>query len=205
MRGLLLKDIYTIVKQLKVFLLIIIIFACLPGYYSLSAFAIVYASMLPITAVAYDERSKWNRLAAMMPYSVKSLVFSKYILGYLMVAAAAMISVAAQLVLTAVTGSAYGIGEVQELICVICIAIFLLSVNLPLMFRFGVEKGRLTFIILTVVTVMLLFSVKDKVLVWLAGAGFSASTAFAALVVFAVLSNLASFYLSLKFHKGKFA
>lgn len=204
MRGLLLKDIYVLFKQLKAFILIIVVFACLPTPSSLSAFAIVYASMLPVTAVAYDERSRWNRLAAMMPYSVKSIVFSKYILGYLLVAAAALISVAAQLLFAAATKSAYGIGEIQELVFVICAAVFLLSVNLPLMFRFGVEKGRLLFIILTVVTVMLLFSVKDTVSLWLTGAAFSAAAAIAALVVFAALSNFLSFYLSLKFYKGKF-
>ena len=40
---------------------------------STASFAFVYSAMLPITAMAYDERSKWDKLAAMMPYSKRSI------------------------------------------------------------------------------------------------------------------------------------
>lgn len=205
MKGLLLKDIYTMVKQLKIFLLLIVILACLPGYYSVSAFAVVYAAMLPITAVAYDERSKWNRLAAMMPYSVQDLVLSKYVLGYLMIGAATLISVISQVVLAVVSGNGYGLEEVLELVVVVSIAVILLSVNLPLMFRFGVEKGRMAFIILTVVTVMLLFSLKDTVFAWLLSAQISGCVAIVSCIAATVLLNFASYLLSLKLYARKIA
>ena len=82
MKGLLLKDWYTLTRQLKFILAMLVFFSILPGYSTVS-FALVYAAMLPITALAYDERSKWDELAAMMPYSVRELVLSKYILGLL--------------------------------------------------------------------------------------------------------------------------
>ena len=44
--------------------------------------------MLPYTAMAYDERSKWNQLAAMMPYSDRDIVLSKYVFGWLFILAA---------------------------------------------------------------------------------------------------------------------
>ena len=49
----------------------------------------VYAALLPVTALAWDEQSKWDGLAKMMPYSKFELVFSKYTVGYISVAAAA--------------------------------------------------------------------------------------------------------------------
>jgi hypothetical protein len=205
MKGLLLKDIYTMVKQLKFFLVMIVIFAIIPGYYSVSSFVIVYAAMLPVTAVAYDERSKWNRLAAMMPYSIKSLVFSKYILGYLMIGAAFLISVATQLITAAFTSNVYGLKEVTELVIVICIAIILLSVNMPLMFKLGVEKGRMAFILLTMATVIFLFSLKDVLFVWLMSADFSAPFAMAFCVVCAGFVNMISINVSMKLYKKKFA
>lgn len=204
MKGLLLKDIYTMVKQMKVFLLLILFFACIPGF-SVSAFAIVYAAMLPITAIAYDERSKWTRLAAMMPYSVKSLVFSKYVLGYIIIGAAFLISLAAQFVSAAFTDNVFGVTEVMELVIIICIAIILLSVNMPLIFYFGVEKGRMAFIILTVLTVVLLFSLKDPVFAWLMSTDFSAPAAVALCVAGAGLINILSINISLKLYKRKFA
>ena len=90
MKGLLIKDFYSIVSQLKLFLIIIIAFALVPGY-SVSAFAMVYAALLPINALAWDEQSKWDNLARMMPYSKFDLVFSKYIIGYISILAAAVL------------------------------------------------------------------------------------------------------------------
>ena len=66
MKGLLIKDWKTLLKQMKVMLVIVVVLACIPGTY-MAAFALFYAAMLPITALAYDERAKWDELAAMMP------------------------------------------------------------------------------------------------------------------------------------------
>ena len=55
MKGLLLKDWYTLIKQMKIMLVLMLVFACVPGY-SMAAFAVVYTAMLPVTAFAYDER-----------------------------------------------------------------------------------------------------------------------------------------------------
>ena len=99
MKGLLLKDWYTLIKQMKIMLVLMLVFACVPGY-SMAAFAVVYAAMLPVTALAYDERSKWDELAAMLPYSVKEIVGGKYVLGVTAVAAAGAVAAAAQLILS---------------------------------------------------------------------------------------------------------
>lgn len=204
MKGLILKDLYTMVKQLKIFLLMIIIFACIPGEFSISSFAIVYAALLPITALAYDERSKWNQLAAMMPYSVKSIVWSKYIFGYIMIGGTFAISVASQLVVAFVTKSTLG-EQAMELLLIVCIAIVLLSINMPLMFKFGVEKGRIAFIILTVLTVTVLFSLEDTLFAWVASADWSASIVALVCVAATILVNLASAVISEKVYVKKFA
>ena len=84
MKGLLIKDWKTLLKQMKVMLAIVVVFACIPGTY-MAAFALFYAAMLPVTALAYDERAKWDELAAMMPYTAKAIVGSKYVLGLTLV------------------------------------------------------------------------------------------------------------------------
>ena len=66
MKALLLKDFYVLWKQMKAFLVLILLFSALPGSYN-AIFAVTYAAMLPYSCVAYDERSKWDQLAAMMP------------------------------------------------------------------------------------------------------------------------------------------
>ena len=59
MRGLIMKDMLTIAKQAKAFLILILFFAVIPSF-SGSSFAMLYAAMMPISALAYDENCKWD-------------------------------------------------------------------------------------------------------------------------------------------------
>ncbi|HPF18706.1 MAG TPA: ABC-2 transporter permease [Bacillota bacterium] len=154
MKGLLLKDFYTLVVQMKLFLLMIAIFTLVPNF-SMSGFAIVYAAMLPITALAYDERSKWTQLAAMMPYTPTELVVSKYILGYATVAGAFVLSLIAQTVIGSLKGSPIGGMDVLVVFITANIALLIQAANLPLIFHFGVEKGRLLFMGIIAAMVMI--------------------------------------------------
>ena len=148
MKGLVWKDIYTLLKQAKFILLVMVLFACLPGY-SMSAFAIFYGAMLPITALAYDERSKWDELAAMMPYSAKEIVGSKYVLGLLLVGVITALSIAARIVIGIIKAAPFDAEGIISILILACLSLVLLMMDLPLMFRLGVEKGRIIYILLT--------------------------------------------------------
>lgn len=140
MSALILKDFYVLWRQMRLFLLLLLIFSAIPGSFN-STFVVVYAAMLPYTAMAYDERSKWNQLAAMLPYSRRDIVLGKYVFGWLVSTAAAAASFLLQLIVSACFhyGSAVPMGSVLAFFTSLCI----LAITLPLMFRFGVEKGRL--------------------------------------------------------------
>ena len=140
MSALILKDYYVIFRQMRIFLLLVLVFSCIPGAFY-STFAVVYASMLPYTALAYDERSHWDQMAAMMPYSDRDLVLSKYVFGWLSTAAAAAASFVLQTVLAAVWPGAEG-PSVPVILLSVCVAVCILDITLPMMFRFGVEKAR---------------------------------------------------------------
>ncbi len=139
MKALILKDAYVIWRQMKYFLVMILLFSALPSGFN-NAFAIVYASMLPYTALAYDERSKWDQMAAMMPYSTRDVVLGKYVFGWLCIGAAAVLSGLFQAALSLVSHREVLSGMLAlSLLGGFCI----LAISLPVMFRFGVEKGRL--------------------------------------------------------------
>ena len=143
MNALILKDFYVMWKQTKILLILILVFSCLPGAFY-PTFAVVYAAILPYTAMAYDERSKWGQLAAMLPYADREIVLSKYCFGYLAIAVAAGISLVLQTVLTAVWDrAAENLSPLSSILLAICMGVGVLALTLPLMFRFGVEKGRL--------------------------------------------------------------
>ena len=139
MKALILKDTYVIWRQMKYFLVLILLFSALPSGFN-NAFAVIYTSMLPYTALAYDERSKWDQMASMMPYSSRDIVLCKYVFGWLCIGGAAVLSGLLQAALSLVIDRAFFPGTLaMSVLGALCI----LAISLPLMFRLGVEKGRL--------------------------------------------------------------
>ena len=150
MKGLLYKDAVTLLKQMKFFLGMIVIFAALPGLSTVSL-AMIYAAMLPFSAMAYDEQAKWNRLAAMLPYTDMQLVLSKYILGWASVLGALVIAAAVQTASALIRGARAELGSgMLVLILSASLALLLLAFALPLLYRFGVERGRLAFLLVVI-------------------------------------------------------
>ena len=145
MKSLLLKDFYVITKQLKIFLIIIPVIALTTGE-AMSTLSILLGAVLPMTAIAYDERSEWNELAAMMPYSKFDLIFSKYLLGYLCMFGAALLVFIGQII-----GKNNGIVAIDDDIKVLLFAVMggliFIAINTPILFKFGSENGRFVFII----------------------------------------------------------
>lgn len=202
MKGLLLKDIFTLAKQLKFFLLIILIWSLIPNF-SASCFAIVYAALLPVSALAYDERSKWNTLAAMMPYSKKDIVLSKYLLGYILVGIVSAVSVISKIILLTLGSSATDKEDIAATLAIMLVATVFSSINLPFMFKMGVEKGRLIYFILVFALVaggMAAFNITDFEL-----SNSSANVFSAAIICITatVLINVASIIISLKVYNNK--
>ena len=143
MKGLLKKDLLVLTKQLLIFMLIIPILS-LSGNVMMVV-AVAFGAMLPMTAVAYDDQSKWNELAVMFPYSKMDLVFSKYLLGYVCMLGTGTLAVVGQGILYAL-----GKGDMDGawtmlwggLVC----GLLFIAINNPVIFKFGAEKGRYVYI-----------------------------------------------------------
>lgn len=152
MKGLLLKDYYMLLKQVKLYLVFIVILSLIPSM-NLSSIATVYAAMLPITVIAFDERSKWDQLAVMMPYSKRELVFSKYLIGYFAVFVCGLLSFALQAMIGVFTKQGFPVEQMLTIVLTSVVGLVLLAINLPFMFWLGVERGRIVFMVLVAVTV----------------------------------------------------
>ena len=139
MKALLLKDYCVLWKQLRFFLLFILIFSALPGGFN-GVFAVTYAALLPYSCIAYDERSKWDQLAAMMPYTARDLVLSRYVLGWIAAAGACALSLVLQGVFSTLLDTGF---YPVTLVLAFFACLATLAITLPLIFRFGVERGRL--------------------------------------------------------------
>lgn len=138
MKGLLWKDFYVINRQMRFFAMIILSFSVLPNYY-IQLFAITYAGLLPYYVIAHDEQSHWDTLAGMMPYSVRDLVLSKYILGW---ASALIISLVALVAGRLEQGIFPQAAQPAGVLPALCVALVCIAVSLPFLFRFGSTRGR---------------------------------------------------------------
>lgn len=168
MRGLILKDAYVLIKQIKFYGLLMLIMAAIPNTFT-RGFAIMYASMLPITVISFDEQAKWDYYAAMMPYKKKDLVLSKYIIGIVFTLVVCVVAVLSVFVTAAVKGqSAELMQEYLEGIPMIAAAaVILMSLNLPIIFKMGAERGRLAYMAITVlVAITVVSSVEVKSSFW---------------------------------------
>lgn len=144
MRALVLKDFYVLWKQMRMFLLIMVLLSVVGGIFN-SVFVVVWCAMLPYTAMAYDERSHWDQLAAMMPYSKRDIVLSKYVLGWLCMAAAMVLSLVFQTAASVVTHEP---PTLPALAMSFLGGVIALDITLPMVLRFGVERGRWGFMII---------------------------------------------------------
>lgn len=150
MKGLVYKDVMTIARQMKFFFLLVAVFALTPELGE-SGFAIIYTIGLPFSAVAYDERSKWNQLAVMMPYSDLQLVLSKYVLGGGFIALATLVTMIGQYVGGALGATGLAAASIPSaMLTYFSVALLLQALTLPVMFRFGAERGRMGFILIIV-------------------------------------------------------
>lgn len=145
MKGLLLKDFYVTTKQLKIFMIIIPVIA-LVGMSSMSVMAILLGAVLPMTAIAYDERSKWNELAAMMPYSKRDLIISKYLLGYICMSGSAVLVILGRVISSVLSQQSLNI-DWETILIAVCTSLVFIALNTPILFKFGTEKGRIVFML----------------------------------------------------------
>lgn len=141
MKGLIQKDVYVLWKQMRIFFLVMLVIMVGNGSFG-SVFVVLWSSMLPYTALAYDERCKWDQMAAMMPYSPRDLVLSKYVLGWLCAGAAGAVVLAVQAVIR-VLHLPMATGSPLSVLMSFCASASVLAVTLPLMIRFSVERGRM--------------------------------------------------------------
>ena len=139
MKALLLKDWYVLRKQAWAYLIIVLVWGAIPSEV-LNLLAVVYGAMIPYTAMAYDQQSRWNTFARMLPYREKDIVLSRYVLGWLCIAVGGAAVLVFQNVLS-LFSPRFGCSP-WTVLAASCVGLLLLDINVPLMLRYGTEKAR---------------------------------------------------------------
>lgn len=144
MKGILIKDGIVLKSQAKSFIFVYVVWGFMAvmykNFYFLSGFICILSLMVPLNTIAYDEKAGWDKYALTMPVSRKNMVIGKYAVGIISGAMAMLLSIAAAL---------FAREKISEVIiscaAVFVISVMMVSVVLPIIFKFGVEKGRLVF------------------------------------------------------------
>lgn len=149
MIGLLKKDLYVADRSSRLLLVLALVFCLAPGFGTLGGtYAMMMAFMLPMNSIAYDERCKWDRYAAMLPYRPAQLVWSKYLLsGIYTLLGEAIILVGAAIRNIMDPGSVDWKSTLEINIMLALVMFLVVSITLPFLFRFGSEKGRLIMLV----------------------------------------------------------
>ncbi|MTL38121.1 ABC-2 transporter permease, partial [Turicibacter sanguinis] len=159
-KGLILKDLLNLRKNLKTIIIMCLFYTLLfstlnPTF--LSGMITILFAMQILTTFSYDDYSKWNMYALSLPITKKQLVLSKYILGISFIIFGGVFSFILTSLLSLFKGS-FILGDlVASIIGSTGIMILMILILLPLIFKYGVERSRIMLLaIFAIPTVLIL-------------------------------------------------
>ena len=206
MRGLLLKDFYLTLKYCRAYLLIIVAFIlgslASPDTLFYVYYPCILAGMIPVTLLGYDERSKWQVYAGVLPVSKAQIVSSKYLIGLFAQVLVLVLTAISRIISMKMSGAFMWAEFAVLMTSLFVIACLSVSACLPFMFKLGVEKGRMAYYVVIGAVCALSFIASD---VYEKAFAFSASLWVilpAALIISGGVFAL-SWYLSVVFYKRR--
>ncbi len=152
MKGLLLKDLYLLNKYCRSYLLIAVAFLGVSLFSDQNMFFLVYpclfANLIPVTLLAYDERSQWEKFCGTLPYTRAQLVSVKYLIGLILQAGMLLLTGAVQAYRMIHAGTFQWQAWGTLLVMLFFMSGLVTSLALPLIFKLGTEKGRIAYYIM---------------------------------------------------------
>ena len=153
MKSLILKDIYNIMHNMRSLALLLVLFIVLmvpqggPSAYLITS--CLLCSMMVMTTFSFDNTSKWEKYALVMPITKKDLVAAKFLVLLLF----CIFGVVSGLVLGVAGGllfKSFHLNSADDWLMLLMVAaaglaigIFFGSLVIPLLFKFGAEKARM--------------------------------------------------------------
>ncbi len=149
MKGLLLKDWYSIKSYMRIFLWLSAVFILAPIAMEGNTFLIYYPCLFPgmmtISLIAYEEKEHWDAYAMTLPYTRKQAVSAKYLVSLL---SSSVIFISIFLVQLSIMlyNHRIDLSFLGTLLCaLIPVALIPPSFLIPFVYRFGSEKARMAY------------------------------------------------------------
>lgn len=160
MRGLILKDFINMKGQAKVYILLIVLWGGMSimrksGEY-FNMLMIMIPTMTILTAIAYDDRYKWNRYALTMPVTRKDLIVSKYMFSFIFIAGVIILSLIGRTIMGENISD-----SITAALIIASVAMIINGVSMPIFFYFGTEHGRIVFFAAFVLIAVVLMAISN--------------------------------------------
>jgi len=151
MSGLIKKDFLMIKQNLKLFLIIFIVFLSMTVFNeSDMTFMFPFmATMISISTFSYDNYNKWDAYAITLPNGRKNVVKAKYISTLVFVIISSIISVISLFIMAKCGTNIDLISSLSGLMGCLLAIFLIMIVMYPIMYKFGVEKGRIALFIIS--------------------------------------------------------
>lgn len=151
MKGLLIKDLKIIAEQKKFFIIAIVFAALFTWSGNDISFAATYiillTSMLTLTTISYDEFNGGMAFLLTLPTSRKIYTKEKYVFAFINLCLACVFSIIVCAIFALVKGTTIEWDSLISACVGCCLGMgLMLSVTIPLEFKFGAEKGRVAMI-----------------------------------------------------------
>ena len=161
MLGLVYKDLMVMRRTLLLYGAMGIVYGIIAlygdQYGMVFALMMIVSAMVPISAISYDERSKWDKIVNTMPLSRKEIVLSKYVLAILLTAISSVIIFAFYMLVPEMP-----LEEKAVITAVMAMmAMIYQAALMPVMFKFGSEKGRTMMLAILFVPAVLIFAIGE--------------------------------------------
>lgn len=162
MIGLIKKDFLMIKGNLKLVFLIFFVFflMSLQGQFDMSFAPAMISVMLFMSTFSYDEYNKWDAYAITLPSARKNIVKSKYLATLGLIIISVLITILLNILIGIINQNLNLEDLLSVMIGCMCGIIFVQSLMYPLIFKYGIEKGRIGLFIGTfaIVAIVGLFS-----------------------------------------------
>ena len=165
-----LKDLYNIGHNAKSMLLILLVFAIglimVSGVESYIISSGVLCSMMIVTTFTFDDHCKWSKYALVMPICKKDIVKAKFIVLIIFciagICVGTIFGVAGGVAMHKMALSMEGIVTMLFMGFVgLIVSVIFGSMSIPLVFKYGAEKGRMLLLISFAVPLGICFMVYE--------------------------------------------
>lgn len=173
MKSLVLKDLYTVFHNSKAFLVMIVAMSFFLSFTSegsggsYTVFCCIMCAMLVVTTFSFDNLCNWEPYAMILPITRRDVVKGKFALLLLVSVAGALLGFALSVLTNTVLPNLTLDLKEQAfyLLPGFSVALFIGSLSIPLIFKFGAEKARLLLMAsfaLPAVALVLIFRALEK-------------------------------------------